>query len=113
MAQPMSATARPAGPSETPLTPLSGMPKRIGREIVMLLMGGVGVFCFQLTIDMALAGETTTVTFMLPILIFIVSMCAWTAVKFLAPTRTRCSCRSPRSSPGSASSTSAASTGPR
>ncbi|MEU5875416.1 FtsW/RodA/SpoVE family cell cycle protein [Glycomyces sp. NPDC047369] len=85
MAQPMSATARPVAPSEMPLTPLSGMPKRIGREIVMLLMGGIGVFCFQLTIDMALAGETTSVTFMLPILIFAVSMCAWTAVKFLAP----------------------------
>ncbi|MEU6248300.1 FtsW/RodA/SpoVE family cell cycle protein [Glycomyces sp. NPDC047010] len=85
MAQPMSATARPVGPSETPLTPLSGMPKRIGREIVMLLMGGIGVFCFQLTIDLALTRETTSVTFVLPILIFAVSMCAWTAVKFLAP----------------------------
>ncbi|NUQ89021.1 MAG: FtsW/RodA/SpoVE family cell cycle protein, partial [Glycomyces artemisiae] len=86
MAQPMSATARPVAPSETPLTPLSGMPKRIGREIVMLLMGGIGIFCFQLTIDLALnVGETTSVTFMLPLLIFAVSMCAWTAVKFLAP----------------------------
>ncbi|WP_335991746.1 FtsW/RodA/SpoVE family cell cycle protein [Glycomyces sp. MUSA5-2] len=85
MAQPMSATARPVAPSETPLTPLSGMPKRIGREIVMLLMGGIGIFCFQLTIDMALAGETTSVTYTLPILIFAVSLCAWTAVKFLAP----------------------------
>ncbi|MQM28957.1 FtsW/RodA/SpoVE family cell cycle protein, partial [Glycomyces albidus] len=85
MAQPMSATARAAGPSETPLTPLSGMPKRIGIELLMLVMGGIGVFCFQLTIDMALIQRTTSVTYMLPILIFTVSMCAWTAVKFLAP----------------------------
>jgi cell division protein FtsW (lipid II flippase) len=85
MAQPMSATARPAGPSETPLTPLSGMPKRIGTEIVMLLMGGIGVFLLQLSIDYALTETTTSVTFTLPLLIFIVSMCAWTAVKVLAP----------------------------
>ncbi|WP_304608689.1 FtsW/RodA/SpoVE family cell cycle protein [Glycomyces sp. TRM65418] len=85
MAQPMSATARPAGPSETPLTPLSGMPKRIGTEIAMLIAAGVAVFLFQLTIDLALTETTTSVTFMLPILIFIVSMCAWTAVKVLAP----------------------------
>ncbi|GAA1684256.1 hypothetical protein GCM10009830_34450 [Glycomyces endophyticus] len=61
------------------------MPKRIGREITMLVMGGIGVFCFQLTIDMALSQRTTTVTYMLPITIFIVSMCAWASVKFLAP----------------------------
>jgi cell division protein FtsW (lipid II flippase) len=85
MAQPMSATARPAGPSEPPLTPLTGMPKRTFREIVMLVMGGVAVFLFQLTIDVALTDETTSVTYVLPLLIFIVSMCAWAAVKFLAP----------------------------
>jgi cell division protein FtsW (lipid II flippase) len=85
MAQPMSATARAVAPSEAPLTPLSGMPKRIGREITMLVMGGIGIFCFQLTIDMALSQRTTDVTYMLPITIFIVSMCAWTSVKFLAP----------------------------
>jgi cell division protein FtsW (lipid II flippase) len=85
MAQPMSATARPAGPSELPLTPLTGMPKRIFREIVMLVMAGVAVFLFQLSIDEAVNGKTTSVTFMLPLLIFIVSMCAWAAVKFLAP----------------------------
>ncbi|WP_205325864.1 FtsW/RodA/SpoVE family cell cycle protein [Glycomyces sp. YM15] len=85
MAQPMSATARPAGPSEPPLTPLTGMPKRVFREIVMMIMGGVAVFLFQLTIDVALTDETTSVTYLLPLLIFIVSMCAWTAVKFLAP----------------------------
>ena len=85
MAQPMSATARPAGPSETPLTPLSGMPKRIGTEIVMLLMGGIAVLLFQISIDVALTGETTSVTYSLPTLTFVVSMCAWTAVKFLAP----------------------------
>uniref|UniRef100_UPI00068E426D FtsW/RodA/SpoVE family cell cycle protein n=1 Tax=Glycomyces sp. NRRL B-16210 TaxID=1463821 RepID=UPI00068E426D len=85
MAQPMSATARPVGPSETPLTPLAGMPKRIGVELLLLLMGGIGVFGLQLTIDMALTETTTSVTFTLPLLIFIVSMCAWTAVKFLAP----------------------------
>ncbi|WP_304608816.1 FtsW/RodA/SpoVE family cell cycle protein [Glycomyces amatae] len=85
MAQPMSATARPAGPSEPALTPLSGMPKRVFRELIMLVMGGIGVFCLQLTIDLALTGTTTSVTFMLPLLIFTVSMCAWGAVKFLAP----------------------------
>ncbi|WP_158630494.1 FtsW/RodA/SpoVE family cell cycle protein [Glycomyces terrestris] len=81
----MSATARAAAPTETPLTPLTGMPKRIGREIVMLVMGGIGVFCFQLTIDLALAQRTTDVTYLLPLTIFIVSMCAWGSVKFLAP----------------------------
>ncbi|MDN3240618.1 FtsW/RodA/SpoVE family cell cycle protein [Glycomyces tritici] len=85
MAQPMSATARPAGPSEPPLTPLTGMPKRVFREIVMLLMGGVAVFLLQLTIDVALTDTTTSVTYTLPLLIFIVSMCAWTSVKILAP----------------------------
>ncbi|MEV3937275.1 FtsW/RodA/SpoVE family cell cycle protein [Glycomyces sp. NPDC049804] len=85
MAQPMSATARPVGPSEPPLTPLTGMPKRVFREIVMLVMGGVAVLLFQVTIDVALTETTTPVTFLLPLLIFIVSMCAWTAVKFLAP----------------------------
>lgn len=85
MAQPMSATARPAGPSEPPLTPLTGMPKRVFREIVMLVVGGVAVFLMQLSIDTALTGTTTSVTFMLPLLIFIVSMCAWTSVKILAP----------------------------
>ena len=63
MAQPMSATARPAGPSETPLTPLTGMPKRTFREIVLLLMGGIAVFLFQLTIDVALTDTTTSVTY--------------------------------------------------
>ena len=85
MAQPMSATARPAGPSETPLTPLTGMPKRTFREIVLLLMGGIAVFLFQLTIDVALTDTTTSVTYLLPLLIFTVSMCAWASVKFLAP----------------------------
>ena len=85
MAQPMSATARPAGPSETPLTPLAGMPKRIGIEITMLLMGGIGIFLLQLSIDVALTETTTSVTYTLPLLAFIVSMCAWAAVKFLAP----------------------------
>jgi cell division protein FtsW (lipid II flippase) len=85
MAQPMSATARPAAPSEQPLTPLTGMPKRVFREIVMLVMGGVAVFLLQLTIDMGLASATTPVTYLLPLSIFIVSMCAWTSVKILAP----------------------------
>ncbi|MEU6858073.1 FtsW/RodA/SpoVE family cell cycle protein [Glycomyces sp. NPDC046736] len=85
MAQPISATARPSSPSETPLTPLSGMPKRIGLELTMLVMAGIAVFLFQLTIDVALTDTTTYVTFWLPILCFIVSMCAWGAVKFLAP----------------------------
>lgn len=85
MAQPMSATARAVGPSETPLTPLAGMPKRIGTELLMLIMGGAGIFALQLTIDVALTETTTSVTFLLPLLIFTVSMCAWTAVKFLAP----------------------------
>jgi cell division protein FtsW (lipid II flippase) len=85
MAQPMSATARPAGPSEPPLTPLTGMPKRVFREVVMLVMGGVAVLLLQVTIDVALTETTTNVTFLLPMSIFIVSMCAWGAVKFLAP----------------------------
>ncbi|MFC3492223.1 FtsW/RodA/SpoVE family cell cycle protein [Glycomyces rhizosphaerae] len=86
MAQPMSATARPAGPSEPPLTPLTGMPKRVFREIVMLVIGGIAVFLFQLTIDVSLPEATTTsVTYLLPLLIFIVSLCAWASVKFLAP----------------------------
>ncbi|WP_198667407.1 FtsW/RodA/SpoVE family cell cycle protein, partial [Glycomyces dulcitolivorans] len=85
MAQPMSATARAVAPSEAPLTPLSGMPKRIGREITMLVMGGIGIFCFQLTIDLALAQRTTDTTYLLPLSIFLVSMCAWASVKFLAP----------------------------
>ncbi|SDD94566.1 FtsW/RodA/SpoVE family cell cycle protein [Glycomyces harbinensis] len=85
MAQPMSATARPAGPSEPALTPLTGMPKRVFREIVMLVVAGIGVFGLQLTIDLALTETTTSVTFMLPLAIFVVSMCAWGAVKFLAP----------------------------
>ncbi|THV28015.1 FtsW/RodA/SpoVE family cell cycle protein [Glycomyces paridis] len=85
MAQPMSATARPVGPSEPPLTPLAGMPKRIGREVTMLLMAGVAVFLFQLSIDVALTDTTTSVTYLLPLVWFIVTLCAWAAVKFLAP----------------------------
>ena len=85
MAQPMSATAKPAGPSEPPLTPLSGMPKRIGVELLLLSFAGIAVFGFQLTIDLALTKETTTVTFLLPALIFGISLAAWATLRGLAP----------------------------
>ncbi|WP_051815896.1 FtsW/RodA/SpoVE family cell cycle protein, partial [Glycomyces tenuis] len=85
MAQPMSATAKPAGPSEPPLTPLSGMPKRVGSELLLLFFAGLGVFAFQLTIDLALTKETTSVTFMMPALAFLTSLAAWGIMRGLAP----------------------------
>ncbi|WP_460496554.1 FtsW/RodA/SpoVE family cell cycle protein [Glycomyces tarimensis] len=61
------------------------MPKRIGRELTLLIFAGLGVFCFQLTIDLALTKTTTSVTFALPIVCFCVSLVAWGIVRFLAP----------------------------
>ncbi|THV33927.1 FtsW/RodA/SpoVE family cell cycle protein [Glycomyces buryatensis] len=85
MAQPMSATAKPAGPSEPPLTPLSGMPKRVGRQITMLIIAYIATLSFQITIDLALISKTNSVTFMLPTIIFLASLGAWTITRFLAP----------------------------
>lgn len=86
MAQPMSATARPAGPSEPPLTPLSGMPKRTTWQLALIFLGGVMVLALQIAVDMGFNdGETTSITFMLPAVILMVSMAAWGATVVFAP----------------------------
>ncbi|WP_199038634.1 FtsW/RodA/SpoVE family cell cycle protein [Glycomyces salinus] len=86
MAQPMSATAKPIAPSEPPLTPLSGMPRRIGRQLALILLGGVAVFAFQIAADMGFNDKQTSVaTFALPAVITLVSLAAWGATAALAP----------------------------
>lgn len=84
MAQPMSATAKPAGPSEPPLTPLSGMPRRTGRELGTLVLAGVAVLLLQVAVDMGLEGEVYTTTFSLPVVIFMTSVAAWGITRGLA-----------------------------
>ncbi|HLU30095.1 MAG TPA: FtsW/RodA/SpoVE family cell cycle protein [Glycomyces sp.] len=84
MAQPMSATAKPAGPSEPPLTPLSGMPRRMGRELGMLALAGVAVLLLQIAVDMGLEGEVYTTTFSLPLVVFMTSLAAWGITRGLA-----------------------------
>ncbi|WP_051393661.1 FtsW/RodA/SpoVE family cell cycle protein [Glycomyces arizonensis] len=86
MAQPMSATAKPAGPSEPPLTPLSGMPRRMGRQLALILFGGLIVLALQIAADMGFNdNETTATTFALPLVIVIVSLAAWGATTVFAP----------------------------
>lgn len=84
MAQPMSATAKPAGPSEPPLTPLSGMPRRTSRELGMLVLTGVAVLLLQVAVDMGLEGEVYTTTFSLPAVVFMTSLAAWGLTRGLA-----------------------------
>ncbi|HEU5127476.1 MAG TPA: FtsW/RodA/SpoVE family cell cycle protein [Glycomyces sp.] len=86
MAQPMSATAKPAGPSEPPLTPLSGMPRGIARQLALILLGGVLVLALQIAADMGFNdGQTTSTTFALPAVVLVVSLAAWGATAAFAP----------------------------
>ncbi|WP_100448744.1 FtsW/RodA/SpoVE family cell cycle protein [Glycomyces xiaoerkulensis] len=86
MAQPMSATARPKGPSETPLTPLSGMPRRRARQLALILLGGCIVLALQIAVDMAVNdGRPTTTTFALPAVILAVALAAWGLTAAFAP----------------------------
>ncbi|MCH7229492.1 FtsW/RodA/SpoVE family cell cycle protein [Glycomyces sp. L485] len=85
MAQPMSATAKPVTPSETPLTPLSGMPKRNARQLVLLLLGGLIIFALQLAVDMGFHDTTSATTFALPIVITAVALAAWGITVAFAP----------------------------
>ncbi|GAB3228721.1 FtsW/RodA/SpoVE family cell cycle protein [Glycomyces halotolerans] len=85
MAQPMSATARPQGPSEPPLTPLSGMPRRIGRQLALILLGGLIVLALQIAVDMGFEGTTSATTVALPVAIVLVSLAAWALTAYFAP----------------------------
>ena len=86
MAQPMSATAKAVGPSETPLTPLSGMPRSVGRQLALILMGSLAVFAFQVAADMGFNDDqVSTITFALPLVIALVSLAAWGITAALAP----------------------------
>ncbi|GAB3993688.1 hypothetical protein GCM10029992_06020 [Glycomyces albus] len=62
------------------------MPRRIGRQLALILLGGVAVFAFQIAADMGFNDNQTSVTtFALPAVITLVSLAAWGVTAALAP----------------------------
>ncbi|QSB05665.1 FtsW/RodA/SpoVE family cell cycle protein [Natronoglycomyces albus] len=86
MSQAKAVASKPKGDDDTPMTPTSGMPKRIGRQLYLIGLSVIALFALELAIEMALNdNEPTSNVFILPATIGVLLLLAFGIVQWLAP----------------------------
>lgn len=86
MSQAKATLSKPKGDDDTPMTPTTGMPKRIGRQLFMIVMAVVALFALELATEMALNDNDPSINvLLLPAAIGILMLVGFGIVQWLAP----------------------------